>query len=225
MAFDYTTGNPNNLTGGLGANMLDIQGPFLDLKSFLNQRIAAIPTLVTNLPAGPVDGQEVYYLADSANGVVWHLRYRSASGSAYKWEFVGGAELSNEVVGDDSISSAVTTYGDPVVAAGGNGPSVTLPLAGDYRLHFGMRCFSNVVSFITGFMSLSYAGSTPTDADAVNVSNTSVQFERIDVSVAREMRKNGLAAGTVAAKYRVTSTGSSFTIGRRFLYATPVRVG
>jgi hypothetical protein len=38
----------------------------------------------------PQDGDEVYYAADATNGVIWHLRYRAASSSSYKWEFVGG---------------------------------------------------------------------------------------------------------------------------------------
>jgi hypothetical protein len=37
--FNYTTGNPNNLTGGSAASMVDIQGPFTDLKTFLNGNI------------------------------------------------------------------------------------------------------------------------------------------------------------------------------------------
>src|SRR5262249_1102408 len=36
MAFDYTSGNPDNLVGGLPAKMSDIQGPFYDIRAFLN---------------------------------------------------------------------------------------------------------------------------------------------------------------------------------------------
>jgi hypothetical protein len=35
-AFQFTTGNPNNLVGNQNASMVDIQGPFVDLRSFLN---------------------------------------------------------------------------------------------------------------------------------------------------------------------------------------------
>jgi hypothetical protein len=35
-AFNYTTGNPSNLTGGANASMNDIAGPFTDLRTFLN---------------------------------------------------------------------------------------------------------------------------------------------------------------------------------------------
>lgn len=35
-AFSFTTGNPNNLTAGANASMNDVQGPFMDLRTFLN---------------------------------------------------------------------------------------------------------------------------------------------------------------------------------------------
>src|SRR6266545_4936483 len=34
--FSYTTGNPSNLVGGATASMNDIQGPFSDLRTFVN---------------------------------------------------------------------------------------------------------------------------------------------------------------------------------------------
>jgi hypothetical protein len=36
MPFDYTSGNPDNLAGGGPARMIDIQGPFYDLRTWLN---------------------------------------------------------------------------------------------------------------------------------------------------------------------------------------------
>jgi len=50
------------------------------------------PLFVTALPPA-ADGMEVFYQADSSNGVIWHLRARSVAngGSAtYPFEFVGG---------------------------------------------------------------------------------------------------------------------------------------
>ena len=37
MSFQYVSGNPDNLVGGNDAAMIDIQGPFNDIKAFLNQ--------------------------------------------------------------------------------------------------------------------------------------------------------------------------------------------
>jgi hypothetical protein len=45
MPFDYTSGNPDNLVGGVPARMQDIQGPFYDLRAYLN-----------SLPSGGGDG-------------------------------------------------------------------------------------------------------------------------------------------------------------------------
>jgi hypothetical protein len=42
----------------------------------------ALPSLVTALPATPVDGQECHFVADATNGVVWHMKYRAADTSA-----------------------------------------------------------------------------------------------------------------------------------------------
>jgi len=53
--------------------------------------------VVSSLPSSPVNGQDCYYLADATNGVVWHLKYRSASASTFKWEYVGGGSLHAEV--------------------------------------------------------------------------------------------------------------------------------
>src|SRR4051812_20323941 len=88
----------------------------------------AVP-LVTSLPTSPVDGQVIDYLADATNGVVWHLRYRLASASIYKWEYVGGPALVTETTpaGDDSTTS--TTY-----VALATPTTLALPLAGDYDI-------------------------------------------------------------------------------------------
>lgn len=41
MTFQYVSGNPDNLVGGNDAAMIDIQGPFNDIRAHLNQ-----PTLM-----------------------------------------------------------------------------------------------------------------------------------------------------------------------------------
>ena len=85
------------------------------------------PPLVTALPGTPTDGQEVYYLADATNGVVWHLRYRAASPSSFKWECIGPTPL--------SASSMVATQqsaGSWAAADGGNSLAMTIPRSGDW---------------------------------------------------------------------------------------------
>ena len=68
--------------------------------------VSQIP-LVTSLPGSPIDGQEVYYqsAAMAADGVVWHLRYRASSSSAYKWEYLGGPPLSAAIDAATTVSA------------------------------------------------------------------------------------------------------------------------
>ena len=51
-----------------------------------------IPSYGSTFPASPVDGQEHIYTA-GANGECWRFRYNAGSSSAYKWEYIGGAEV------------------------------------------------------------------------------------------------------------------------------------
>lgn len=106
----------------------------LDIKELADrlELLVNVPT-VTSLPGSPVNGQEVYYVADATNGVVWHLKYRSASASAYKWEFVGGGDLFVRT------NVAMETVAD---GAAWHNPATTdvalaVPLGGDYLAHYG----------------------------------------------------------------------------------------
>lgn len=68
-------------------------------------------------PASPVDGQECYLKL--ADGTLWHLKYDTSVGDAYKWRFVGGPGLA--------------AFDDASVAVG-TGPSVAAPRAGLYEV-------------------------------------------------------------------------------------------
>jgi microcystin-dependent protein len=63
--FDYTTGNPDNLTGGEDASMTDIQGSFVDLKEFLNSG------LLEQLARGSLIVGEVRFIAVTATPQLW----------------------------------------------------------------------------------------------------------------------------------------------------------
>lgn len=80
---------------------------------------------VTALPSSPIDQQECVYVADATAGAKWHFRYRSASASSYKWERVGGSPLTGFVAATFTTGSA--NYVDLT-----GGPSLTIPLEGDY---------------------------------------------------------------------------------------------
>ena len=80
----------------------------------------------TTPPASPIDGDEWVFPADAAAGVQWRFRYRAASASAYKWEFVGGASLVAQVYTEESTAAP-----GPVDLAT-VGPSLVPPRNGDY---------------------------------------------------------------------------------------------
>lgn len=89
--------------------------------------------VVTALPTtGLVDGQEVYFQNSNMalDGVMWHLRYRSAS-ATYKWECIGGSPWHTPAVNDSTATGTGSTWsqtiGDGFQAVGRD-----LPLAGDY---------------------------------------------------------------------------------------------
>lgn len=173
--------------------------------------------IVTSLPTSPVDGQIVNYLADATNGVVWRLRYRSGSSSAYKWEFIGGAPLSSEVTTTQSLSSA--TYADLTTA----GPTIIVPLAGDYDV--GIGAYMATGTTVDTYMAMSYAigGTAASDLDAIwhRTPGSAIAYQ----SAARNRRKPGLSATTnLISKYRAGGA-YSMTWGYRWMTALPVRVG
>lgn len=90
--------------------------------------------LVSALPGSPVDGQEVYFQNTTlaAEGVVWHLRYRSASSSSHKWEFVGGPAMQTGYLGN-------TEKKTEALQELTSGPKLTVPVSGEYDIGFSIR--------------------------------------------------------------------------------------
>lgn len=91
-----------------------------------------VPGIVSVLPSSPSDGQEVYYqsTAMATDGVVWHLRYRAAAAGSYKWEYIGGGPQVNS----SNVQQSLTIASASVHQTYTSGPTLTLPLAGDYMI-------------------------------------------------------------------------------------------
>jgi hypothetical protein len=171
--------------------------------------------LVTALPASPFDGQEVI-LTDSltAPTYTWRFRYVAAAPSN-KWVFVGGAPGYAEVLTAQAMSS--TTF----AALATDGPAVTLPVAGDYLVEIGYRiAAATAVTF--SFMSFAIGATPASDVDAAHCEISTGATGRF--SVARAIRKTGLPATTLTAKYRLSSVANT-TFDNRWMKATPVAVG
>jgi len=166
------------------------------------------PPLVTSLPGSPVDGQECYYVADAAGGVIWQLRYRAASASTYKWEFVGGGSLVAEDLSAFNTSSA--TYVNC-------GPTLTAPLAGDYVILQG----AVVEGGAAGWRGrIAYNG---VDTEAVYASGQGANANPDGNGISRTLRRT-LTASAYTLKAR-SDAANALNFGFRHMQFVPVRVG
>lgn len=185
------------------------------------------PLFVTALPSAPSDGMEVYYQSTTAGtgggatnsmadvGAVWHLRYRSASSSSYKWEVIAASTLSAEVA-----TSQTTTSGFPS-ALGTAGPLVTAPLAGDYDVAVGgaLTAASN-----TGVQMSYDIGATPAvSSDGLEIGAGGLAA--IPQVLSFRSKRKTFTASTTALVAKYGSSSGTVTIAYRYLGITPIRVG
>jgi hypothetical protein len=191
-------------------------------RSLLAQSVwgTAIPT-VSALPGAPVDGQEIYYVADATNGVVWHLKYRAASSSAYKWEYLGGGPMVNT----RDVEEGTGTTG--AYQHLGPGPGVTPPLSGDYTVSWGGAAYINT-SGLLGIMTIGI------QVNGVNPANGNLGQARIATArnntasewtpLVRTERVNGVSANsTIWCIYYINNPTCYFA--NRWLTVEPIRVG
>lgn len=181
--------------------------------------------VVTSLPGSPADGQIVKFKHDSSlGGGAWLFQYRSDASGAYKWEFIGGRWLLDEVDASATLASS-GSYAD---LSGSSGPSVTAPLAGDYLVHFGadLSAPDAGTGAVAVWMSFAVGGTGAVDADGVRASETisSVSSLTDGASVSRVRQKAGLAAATTLTSKYKTQAGT-LTAQRRFIGIQPIRVG
>lgn len=179
---------------------------------------AVVIPVVSVLPSTPVDGQEVYYqnATMATDGLVWHLRYRAASASIYKWEYLGGGPYGVEIAGSCSTSSG--TYGDPT--SGVVGPTLTIPLSGDYMVEQSARCSPAAVAAAYGAMSYSIGPTAASDNDVAWVQTPAAAA--MVATVTRRRRKTLVGAATIVTQYR--TGGAATTWADRRLSVMPVRV-
>jgi hypothetical protein len=181
------------------------------------QAVVAYIPLVTALPASPADGQECI-LTDSltVGTYFWRLRY-VAGRASNKWVFVGGSPIEAEAAG--SVNTASTAYVDL------GGPSIALPVAGDYLIEMGHRNWqTGATGTCWGYMSYAIGATAPSDADAVFTGLNNANFQ---AHISRAQKKLGLGAVTLAARYKVAGggTGQTSLWQDRWMMATPIAVG
>lgn len=169
----------------------------------------ALKTLVQFAALTPADGDEYALQVDATLGIIWHVKYRAASASAYKWEVLGMVPLHSQV--DTTESTASTTY----VALATAGPSIVLPRPGDYVIDVG--CTGGVANN-AAFMSYDIGGTGAVDADAITTGRPSDAGP-----MTRSMFKAGLSNVTLTAKYKIAAAVSQ-SFGYRWMRATPRRI-
>ena len=178
--------------------------------------------IVTSLPVAPVDGQECFFLADGATGIVWHLRFRAASPNTHKWEYVGGRPLRAEVATSETHPTAL---GDAATV----GPSLVTPLAGVYDYAWGSEVthsgggpskFVAMPVFGAGFVAagreVSEVVTYPGFINAFEMSNTYA------------LRGGAVAVSDpVRLRYSIQANVAPTTplVAKRWLAMLPVRVG
>ena len=171
---------------------------------------------VTALPSTAGDGDEILFVDSlSAPTYAWHLKYISAK-STNKWQFVGGSPMVAEVAANESMTS--TTYAALTTA----GPSVTVPVAGDYLVEFGALIRGGSDNALPS-MSFSVGGTAASTADRIDQGPSTA--EQTYASVSRAVKKSAVAASSaITAKYKVTSAGTG-DFENRWLKVTPIAVG
>lgn len=216
---DYTpTFNPLGLTGPDGAD------PLRNGDNRLRALIDALSgniELVDTLPGSPRDGQIIYYqdATLAAIGRVWVFRYNAASGSSYKWEFIGGAPLTAASATQESLSS--NTYQAGTTSA----LSITMPgLAGDYIVHLDARMSPPEDG--EAWTSYTVGATAASDTWGVNVSGfVSGAVDGIVAGGSTTYSHTIAAGATIAARYRRGASGVGYNTNWRALTITPIRVG
>lgn len=175
------------------------------------------PATVTALPGSPVDGQEIFYVADSTLGIIWHLKYRSASTSIFKWEFVGGSDI---FLNQGSIPDAnpIGVWG---AQAGAALISPALP-AGNFDVFYGMRGAVNAAS---SSMRIAPAiGATdPLTTTMEARSESYAAGVRGEWSASASARLTTAVGNTINLRFRFTE--GTDTVLSAYVRIRPVRIG
>jgi hypothetical protein len=208
------------VTGALGvAGFTQLDGITFSTDQTTFPAGKSVIPVVSALPVGVTDGDECYFMADATNGVMWHLRYRAAAPAPYRWEFVGGGALSNEIQTDETLGVAITTYSDLATV----GPFVVLPLAGDYEFTVGTRFYPwTAGSGYDMFAALNLNGDGGNDSNAAYYDTVASLGSG---TVTRVMRRTATSPQTVKLLYRKTYSGVQGNFANRLIRAVPIRVG
>jgi hypothetical protein len=170
----------------------------------------------TTPPVTPADGDLWCLPVDTTNGVMWMFRYRAASASVYKWEFVGGSSLIASVLAAENISTS-----GAFVNAATVGPAIVVPRAGDYDLQGRVRLNKSAadtqIQFTVGIGDHNGSGQTVSGVTSSYAANAfTLPFSRGPFT--------GLAASTELRMKYFQAAAGTLTIADRFLWLLPLRI-
>lgn len=162
------------------------------------------------LPASPSNGQLFSLSLDG--GFVWNFRYNAQSSSSYKWEFVGGPPLIAEVAASESTTAG---YVDLTT----DGPSVDIPLDGEYICYFGAFFVSSSPTTVGGNIRV-YNSTSSTQVAAMGdflnaVGEPNPYYRTTSITA---------TAGTHKLQYKISFNPGTSTFSLRTIHVTPIRV-
>jgi hypothetical protein len=166
---------------------------------------------VLALPSSPLDGQECFYLADATNGVVWHLRYRTALA---KWEFIGGGELYAE-----QLSNQASLNNSPNYTALAAAVQLTAPLAGTYIVEYGASTLSSTGTNVGAFSDVQIGATVGNDQNAAVAYHAAAATR----GAVHKVRRVTCAANDVVALVHKAAV-TTVTFSARTLTLRPVAV-
>ena len=184
----------------------------------------AIPTYIPLLSVAQFqalrdfpDGMIVDVQVDSTNGVIWRFRYRSGSGSAYKWEFVGGPPLFASIATQETMNT-----GGAWANAVSDGPTIVNPLAGDYMVQAHADQFTNYLDGSSAGIGIALGNTTPSVTIYGGVSQ--VGFSNPGVRAGVCLSPHKIAAIPISTNVKMRYAGGVMAILMRHMSIYPIRV-
>ena len=190
-----------------------------------------LPKYVNALPSSPSNGDEIFYQDTTTNvsgsskmsdlGVIWHLRYNSSSSSSYKWEFLGGGNISQFVTTSGTDTTNGTTYGG---LTGVTTARITVPLSGEYTIyHHGRGTIAVNNGTVVGSVGVNTISPTNATADPYSYAGAVPNSGNL-TSGSRRVTLPASSGNYIACVFRHGGNGT-VTMYDHGLYVTPVRVG
>lgn len=164
----------------------------------------------------PADGDEVYLVADSSTGTIWHFRYNAGSSSAYKWEFLGGPALYSNITPQEQIGTSGSLVDLTTV-----GPSITLPRGGNYYLSWGASSEGTVSRDVT--IAPTKGGTRVAGIDLLIYSRITSEM-LLPGSMESPTNVTLSASDVVKLQYQSNATGANESFLNRWLSIRPIRI-